>query len=170
LTRLVEEAVDAALPAASLKDLTLTLSVCEAPELVGDAARLGQLLDNLISNAIKFTQYGHVNVTLQVHAGHALIEVADTGLGIPAGEQKRLFERFYRTSAANLNAVQGSGLGLSIAKAIAESHGGTLEFESVEHEGTTFRVRLPLTPAPRPQTAARAESLTPGGRPSSEVD
>jgi signal transduction histidine kinase len=170
LTRLVEEAVDAALPAASLKELTLTLSACEVSEFVGDAARLGQLLDNLISNAIKFTQHGQVAVTLQVDAGQAVIEVADSGLGIPAGEQKRLFERFYRTSAANLNAVQGSGLGLSIAKAIAEGHGGTLEFESVEHHGTTFRLRLPLTRAPRPQTAALAESPTPGGRPWSEVD
>ena len=154
LTRLVEEAVNAALPAASLKDLTLTLSACEVSEFVGDGARLGQLLDNLISNAIKFTQQGQVAVTLQVDAGEAVIEVADTGLGIPAGEQKRLFERFYRTSVANLNAVQGSGLGLSIAKAIAEGHGGTLEFESVEHQGTTFRLRLPLAPAPNPQPAA----------------
>jgi signal transduction histidine kinase len=95
-----------------------------------------------------------VAVTLQVDAGQAVLEVADTGLGIPAGEQKRLFERFYRTSVANLNAVQGSGLGLSIAKAIAEGHGGTLEFESVEDQGTTFRLRLPLAPAPNPQPAA----------------
>jgi signal transduction histidine kinase len=144
LTSLVEDAVDAALPAAGLKDLTLTMNASNDLNLVGDAARLTQLLDNLISNAIKFTAEGTVTVTLREHSGSAMIEVTDSGPGIPAGEQKRLFERFYRTSAANVNAVQGSGLGLSIAKAIAEAHHGTIECESVEGEGTTLRVLLPL--------------------------
>jgi signal transduction histidine kinase len=156
LTRLVEEAVDAALPAASIKDLVLTVTSSAVPEMVGDAARLSQLLDNLISNAIKFTQNGSVTVTLEELAGTAVIEVSDTGMGIPAAEQSRLFQRFYRTSAANLQAIQGSGLGLSIAKAITEGHGGTIECQSVEHAGTTFQIRLPLpnpTAAPTPTAA-----------------
>jgi len=144
LKRLVEEAVDASLPAATLKDLTLTMAASPVAELVGDPARLAQLLDNLIANAIKFTHNGSVIVTLEELAGNAVIEVSDTGIGIPAADQPRLFQRFYRTPAATDQAIQGSGLGLSIAKAIAEGHGGTIECESVEHKGTTFRVYLPL--------------------------
>jgi signal transduction histidine kinase len=148
LTRLVEEAVDASLPAASLKDLTLTMTASPVAEFVGDPARLAQLLDNLLANAIKFTHNGGITVTLEERAGNAVIEVSDTGIGIPAADQARLFQRFYRTPAATAQAIQGSGLGLSIAKAIAEGHGGTIECESVEHTGTTFRVHLPSTSTP----------------------
>jgi signal transduction histidine kinase len=150
LTSLAEEAVDAARPAAAAKGLALRISAEELPESTGDGARLGQLLDNLISNAIKFTPAGEVTVSLRARGGTAIIEVADSGIGIPAAEQQRLFERFYRTSAATRQAIQGTGLGLSIAKAIAEGHGGTIECESVQDVGTTFRVRLPLNqPDPR---------------------
>jgi signal transduction histidine kinase len=70
--------------------------------------------------------------------------VVDTGIGIPPAEQERLFERFFRTAAANPNAIQGTGLGLSIAKAITEGHAGTIELYSSGNEGTTFRLTLPL--------------------------
>jgi signal transduction histidine kinase len=76
-----------------------------------------------------------------------VIEVSDTGMGIPAAEQDRLFERFFRTSTATAQAIQGTGLGLTISKAIAEAHGGRISFTSVEGEGTTFRIELPLAAA-----------------------
>jgi signal transduction histidine kinase len=76
-----------------------------------------------------------------------VIEVSDTGMGIPAAEQGRLFERFFRSSTATAQSIQGTGLGLTISKAIAEAHGGRISFTSVENEGTTFRIELPIEPA-----------------------
>jgi signal transduction histidine kinase len=88
-------------------------------------------------------------VTLRVGAagGRASLEVADGGIGIPADEQEQLFERFFRSSNARRAAVQGTGLGLVIVRAIAEAHGGSVAVTSLEGEGTTFRVELPLTAA-----------------------
>ena len=75
-----------------------------------------------------------------------MIEVADTGIGIPAGEQSRLFQRFFRSSTATEQAIPGTGLGLVISKAIAEAHGGTITVRSEPGKGTFFRVELPLDP------------------------
>ena len=74
----------------------------------------------------------------------AVLEVRDTGIGIPAAEQKQLFERFFRARGATDNAIQGTGLSLSIARTIVESHGGQIAFESVEGVGTAFRVEFPF--------------------------
>jgi signal transduction histidine kinase len=110
-----------------------------------DRARLFQLLDNLLSNALKFTpEGGRVDVLLSAENGHAVLEVADSGIGIPQAEQARLFERFYRASTATAQAVPGTGLGLAIAKAIVEAHGGRIGVESDEGTGARFRVELPV--------------------------
>jgi signal transduction histidine kinase len=128
--------------------------------VAGDAVRLGQACDNLVSNAVKFTPAGG-RVSLSLRAGWrtaageltdgecpgaepvALLAVSDTGLGIPAGEQGQMFTRFFRASTAQRNAVPGVGLGLSITKAITTAHGGILELQSTEGEGTTFTLTLP---------------------------
>jgi signal transduction histidine kinase len=142
---LAEQALSAARPAADAKQIALNLTADDLPELVGDPARIGQMLDNLVSNAIKFTPPGgRVDIRAFPRDGYAVIEVADSGMGIPAAEQERLFERFFRTRAASEQAIQGTGLGLAISKAVAEAHGGTIAFESREGVGTTFRVELPL--------------------------
>jgi signal transduction histidine kinase len=110
----------------------------------GDPGRLGQLLDNLISNAVKFTpDGGRVDVRVFPQNGDVAIEVSDTGIGISAKEQTQLFQKFFRTSAAGERAIQGTGLGLSISKAIVEAHAGRIELESEESIGTTVRVLLP---------------------------
>jgi signal transduction histidine kinase len=115
------------------------------PNLRGDRARLGQMLDNLVSNALKFTPAGgKVDVRLSADADGVVLEVEDTGLGIPSEEQAQLFERFFRSSRASENAIPGTGLGLTITKAIVERHGGRIELESAENVGTTVRVHLPL--------------------------
>ncbi len=115
------------------------------PSLRGDRARLGQLLDNLVSNAVKFTDPGgRVVVALRRNADGAVVTVSDDGIGIPAAEQRRLFDRFFRASTAQARAIDGTGLGLTIARAIVTVHGGTVDLTSAEGEGTTFRVRLPL--------------------------
>ena len=126
---------------------------------VGDRDRLGQVLDNLLTNAIKFTPDGG-RIDLRVRRGAAngtgdraiLLEVADTGRGIPEDEQERLFERFARARSADEDAVQGVGLGLAITKAIVDAHGGSIELESDVGVGTTFRVVLPATDLDRSGT------------------
>jgi signal transduction histidine kinase len=109
--------------------------------------RLGQLIDNLLSNAVKFTPPGGaVTVTAAMRGALVRLEVADTGVGIPADELDMLFGRFFRASTART--VPGTGLGLSIAKSIAEAHGGTIDVKSEVGSGTTFIVDLPVASAP----------------------
>jgi PAS domain S-box-containing protein len=145
LEPIVAQCVLAAEPAAEQGGVELVFN-SEPLELIrADASRIAQLLDNLISNAIKFTPSGgEVHVRVESSGGSAVIEVRDTGYGIAAEDQEQLFERFFRTRSANVMAIAGTGLGLSIAKAIVDAHGGSIGVESVEHEGTTFRVELPL--------------------------
>ncbi len=128
-------------PAASRNGLMLDVDVRDGPKLLGDPERLGQLFDNLLSNAVKFTEPGGT-VTLRgapVDGGWQ-VDVADTGVGIPADEISHLFTQFFRTSNARSGGLEGRGLGLSIAKAIADLHRGDIHAESVLGAGTTFRV------------------------------
>jgi signal transduction histidine kinase len=146
LEKIVEECVETWSPVASARGVALTCDADELPKLQGDRTRLVQVLDNLVSNALKFTPGdGRVEVRLTAADGIAALQVEDTGLGIPADEQPRLFERFFRSSSATKNAIPGSGLGLTITKAIVEHHGGRIELESTENVGTVVRVELPLT-------------------------
>jgi signal transduction histidine kinase len=145
LAEVVAESVEAALPRAEAQGVRLEAPPMAEVRTVGDPGRIAQALDNLVSNAIKFTPAGgSVTVGGRADGDQVVVEVADTGLGIPADEQEQLFERFFRSSSATDANVQGVGLGLTISKAIVEGHGGTLDFDSAEDEGTTFRVRLPI--------------------------
>jgi PAS domain S-box-containing protein len=154
LGNVASESVETARPQAEAKDITLTLATGPIPLIAGDRARIGQLLDNLVSNAIKFTpDGGRVDVRVRAHKQRAVLEVRDSGMGIPASEQQFLFQRFFRTSTATEQAIQGTGLGLAISKAIVEAHSGRIAVTSEEGEGTTFRVTLPLhEPAELPET------------------
>jgi signal transduction histidine kinase len=143
----VREAADAARPAAEAKGIALEVAVAEVPPVRADRERLGQLLDNLVSNAVKFTPAGgSVTILLgaRLDADAVTIDVADTGAGIPADELPLLFTRFFRARTATEAGVPGTGLGLAIARTIVEGHGGTIAVESAEGEGTVFRVTLPL--------------------------
>jgi len=140
---LAAESLQAATPAAEARGVEVALDAEPAP-LAGDRSRLAQLVDNLVSNAVKFTAGGgRVAVRVRREGDEVLLEVADSGMGIPADEQAQLFERFFRSSNARRAAVPGTGLGLVIVRAIAEAHGGTVSLESTEGVGTTFAVRLP---------------------------
>lgn len=111
---------------------------------VGDVDQLERVLVNLMSNAVKFSpDGGTVRTTLVPGHREVQMTVSDTGMGIPEDEQVRLFTRFFRSSSARGRAIQGSGLGLSIAKAIVERHGGTITVASEPGLGTEFTVRLP---------------------------
>jgi signal transduction histidine kinase len=132
-------------PDAGRKNIELTLSAPADPHLPVDPARMAQLLGNLISNAVKFTREdGKVEVTLVVEGDEAVLSVADTGIGIPAADQEQIFERFFRAEAATRRMIPGSGLGLTISKAIVEAHQGTITVRSDEDHGSTFTVRLPM--------------------------
>ncbi|HWB23530.1 MAG TPA: HAMP domain-containing sensor histidine kinase [Gaiellaceae bacterium] len=151
LATLAAEAVEMALPNAEAKGLILKCGCATPAHVVGDASRLAQVIDNLVSNAIKFTPAGgQVIVGTSTEPGLATIEVSDTGMGIPAAEQERLFQRFFRSSNAISGAIPGTGLGLYITKAIAEAHGGRVEVESREGAGTVFRIRLPAGSSSEP--------------------
>lgn len=141
---LVADCAQSVTPYAESRGVQLVLDT-EPLTLRADTLRLSQLLTNLLSNGVKFTpDGGTVTVRTSSEDGAGVIEVEDNGMGIPADEQGKLFERFFRTSTAHRRSIEGTGLGLVIAKAIAERHGGRIEFESQVGEGTTFRVELPL--------------------------
>jgi signal transduction histidine kinase len=158
LTELVGAAVKSVQAAAERKGIEVRFtSTNEVPPLWADPTRLTQVVDNLLSNAVKFTpEGGTVRVELARRGDSAHVEVADTGVGIPADEMKRLFERFFRASTAST--IPGTGLGLSIVKSIVEAHGGKISVESEEGIGTTFLVDLPINAPPAAAAAAGAST------------
>lgn len=145
LAAVIRDAVDAATPQAERNKISIETKLPGVCGMVGDGTRLGQVIDNLISNALKFTpEDGTITVTLEHRpAGRAILTVGDTGIGIPKDEQRQLFQRFFRSSTAIDRAIQGTGLGLAISKAIIEAHGGSISCSSSAGVGTTFRIELP---------------------------
>jgi PAS domain S-box-containing protein len=147
LADIAVQAVEEIRPEAQRKQIDLTLSATAVPRLAVDPTRIAQLLSNLISNAVKFTpDGGRVEVKLAVEGDQAVLAVADTGIGIPAADRERIFERFFRTVTATREAIPGTGLGLAMIKAIVEAHNGTITVDSEEGHGSTFKVCLPLGP------------------------
>jgi hypothetical protein len=125
----------------------------------GNEISFKEAIVNLLLNAIKYTPAGGtISVTAQVQAESIVIEVADTGIGVPQDEQARIFEEFYRASNARQVEPDGDGLGLSLVKRVVELHQGTISFFSKLGCGTTFRIMLPLAPSPEPPMA-QAEPL-----------
>jgi PAS domain S-box-containing protein len=156
VVELARTALGSADPAAAAKRITLEYDGPDTLHARADGNRLGQVFDNLVSNAIKFTpERGRVKVTLGSENGAIVASVCDTGVGIPIAEQSRLFERFFRSSATR--DLPGTGLGLTIVRAIVEGHGGSVVCTSNDGEGTTFTFTLPLavgTDAPVPVAAS----------------
>lgn len=145
LASVIEQAVEAARPSADAAGLRIEQGLAATPPVAADPGRIGQLLDNLISNAVKFTPPGGtVRAALEPRPDCVRISVSDTGPGIPEEERPRLFDRFFRASRAVEGGVPGTGLGLAIAKAIAEAHGGSIGLDDQAATGCTFFVDLPL--------------------------
>jgi PAS domain S-box-containing protein len=140
----VRAAEESARVAAAAAGVALTLRVpADGPVVAGDAVRLGQAVDNLVSNAVKFTpRGGRVDLAVEDAGAEVRVTVADTGVGVPAAEQAGLGTRFTRGSNVR-GSVPGAGLGLSITRAIATAHGGRLELVSTEGRGTTATLVLP---------------------------
>jgi PAS domain S-box-containing protein len=130
---------------AAVDGVRLDISLEDGPDVQADASRLQQVLDNLISNAVKFSAVGgRVEVRATHNGTEWRIDVADAGIGIPPSEVDHLFDRFFRASNARRAEVPGTGLGLPTAKAITELHGGRIEVASTMGGGTTFTVILPI--------------------------
>ena len=145
LDGVARESVEAAAPRARDGGVELTLETETVPIVRGDRDRLAQALDNLVSNAIKFTPAGgRVVVRLLREEDNAVLEVSDTGIGISHADLQQLFQRFFRTQRATSAAIPGVGLGLTIAQAIVHGHDGQISVQSSDGEGTTFRIELPL--------------------------
>jgi PAS domain S-box-containing protein len=153
IARVVVEAVESAQPAAAAADVTLQSEISRRSlDAIVDEARIAQLLDNLISNAIKFTPAGgQITVSCRGHRGTFELAVADTGIGIDSLDQTRVFDRFFRAPEAREEAIAGCGLGLTIARAIAERHSGRISITSRPGVGSTFTVKLPKTPEETPR-------------------
>ncbi len=146
LAALVEENVALNEPLARNKEIKLRRSVQELPTMTVDPAKIEQVLNNLISNAIKYSPPDTiVDVRLRRDGDWAVLSVQDRGQGIPEDEQDALFQPFRTTSVQATAGEKSTGLGLVITKRIVKGHGGTIEVESGEGAGSTFTVRLPLT-------------------------
>jgi signal transduction histidine kinase len=140
---LLADTIEAARPAANAKNIRLTFDAGDVAPVLCDRGRMAQLLDNLVSNALKFTPEGGEVAARAVQSGDAVaLSVSDTGIGIPAEELPRLFVRFFRTSNATELGIPGTGLGLAISQAIAEAHDSVISVESTAGGGTTFRLLL----------------------------
>ena len=156
LAEIAAQTVDEMRPRAEQKGLTLVLDAPEPVPVEADRGRIFQLLDNLVSNAIKFTpEGGRVELAVARTPAGASLEIRDTGIGIGAAEAERVFEQFFRAKAAVKDQIPGTGLGLFIARAIAEAHGGTISAAPRAHGGTVFRIELPVkAPASTPELVA----------------
>jgi signal transduction histidine kinase len=145
LTDIVHTVVSATESLASARNLPLNVEVADNMPLgLGDARRIAQVLLNLVGNAIKFTDAGEVRIATKVADATFSVAVADTGPGIPAAEQARIFHEFHQVDSSNTKKKGGTGLGLAIAKRIVELHGGRIWVQSELGKGSTFHIELPV--------------------------
>ena len=131
--------------AAAKKNIALNVEAAPGtPQVMADEVRIEQVLNNLLDNAIKYTnEGGKVSLSAAAEGNGAVLRCADTGIGIPPADLPRIFERFYRVEKARSRETGGTGLGLSIVKHILTLHGGTVEVESTFGRGTVFTLRFP---------------------------
>ena len=150
MNRVVAEAVDRVRVTAEARSITIDVAIEDDLAVYGDRELLTTAIGNLVSNAVNYSD-DQTKVAVGGRLAEEIVEIAvtDQGHGIPASEQERIFERFYRVDAARSRATGGTGLGLAIVKHICANHGGDVSVWSAEGHGSTFTVRLPLA-APKP--------------------
>jgi two-component system OmpR family sensor kinase len=157
LLELATDAVTAARAVDPGRPVALDIDADTPPVVLGDDARLRQVLGNLVSNALTHTPPGTpIRVGVSTADGVARVWVADAGPGLPPEHAERVFERFYRADPARTRASGGTGLGLSIVAALVSAHGGTVSVLTEPGSGTRFDVEFPLSadPAPRPTVSS----------------
>jgi len=150
LTKVVEQEAARVHPEADEKGLVVREEIARGIRVAGSPEDLSLALRNLLDNALRYTRAGEVSVRLWVEDGHAKIEVADTGPGIPGKDLSRIFERFYRVDRARSRETGGTGLGLSIVRHVVEQHNGWVQVESELGRGSRFVLTMPVlrgTPA-----------------------
>jgi two-component system sensor histidine kinase SenX3 len=157
LDTVLDEAVDKIATKADAKEITVVRRGVSGLEVFGSADQVGAAVSNLVANAVAYSEQGaRVLISTSVVEHFAEISVVDQGIGIPQHEIERIFERFYRVDPARHRSTGGTGLGLSIVKHVAATHGGEVRVWSVEGEGSTFTLTLPLRAVPE------ASPSTPG--------
>lgn len=145
VAELVRASISAALPRAAAAKVQLRADAPERLDAHVDSGRMSQVLDNLVSNAIKYSPNGgDVVVSLGSEGPDLVCRVSDTGMGMSEKDQAEVFTKFFRTGNVRNTSIPGVGLGLSISKAIVEAHGGSIQLRSALGEGTTFTVRVPV--------------------------
>lgn len=146
LGKVLSESIASSRPLAEKKEISLS---CDLPEsyisIFGDYDQMGQVFRNILSNSIKFTPAGgQVKISCGLHEREIVVAIADTGIGIPAADLPRLFDRFYRSELSIQQEIPGTGLGLAICGEIIQRHQGKIEVESEVGKGSTFRIHIPL--------------------------
>lgn len=160
LDRLVAEVVKDKLPAAARAKLQLDFHLQpDMPPVPGNPRLVRQALACLLENAIKFTPAGRIEVQTYTEPGWACMAVSDTGIGIPADKLPHLFNGFYQADGSTTRKYSGIGLGLTVVKAVAQTHQGQIHVESQPGQGSRFTFKLPLSPAP--ETVQPAKGMTP---------
>lgn len=145
LTEIVKQHAEAMRPLYDQKGVSLTIATQSPLHAMVDKKRMGQVVTNLLSNALKFTPAaGNVSVHLKSGDGAVIVSVKDTGIGINKAELEMVFERFYRGEKSRSRKTGGAGIGLTIVKAIVEAHGGSVNIESKEGAGTEVKVCVPI--------------------------
>ncbi len=159
----LEEAADRLRPAAEQRDIVLRVDeVSTRVRALGDRRQLVSAVANLLDNAIKYSEpSSSVDLHARDGAGRVVIEVEDRGLGIPARDLERVFERFYRVDRARSRETGGTGLGLAIVRHVVANHEGEVSVRSVEGEGSTFTMAIPSAPIPHVVRDAAAERSVP---------
>jgi signal transduction histidine kinase/putative methionine-R-sulfoxide reductase with GAF domain len=148
--RVVNDAVERVRPQVELRQGTLDVELAPAPlTVLGDPERLGTAVDNLLQNAVKFSEGPpRIEVSGSRENGKVHLVIKDHGLGIPAAAQGRLFEKFYRVDSPELHNVAGTGIGLYLVRQVIESHGGRVDVDSQPGEGSAFEIALPAVAEP----------------------
>jgi signal transduction histidine kinase len=174
---LVAECAEGVQQTAAKCGVTLAIRCELVPMAAGDGGRLAQVIDNLLSNALKFTPPpGRVTIGVEARGGEVLVKVSDTGIGIGSQDLPHVFEPFYRRAGGG-QGIPGSGLGLAVSKSIVEGHGGRIWVDSAPGLGSTFSFTIPALDDDRPGhsgampgharkgNGSAAEGRRPGGRP-----
>jgi signal transduction histidine kinase len=153
LGRIVNDVVDAYRFQIEQQGFTLEVKIADdLPEVMADKEALGQALLNLLNNSIKYVRdEKYIHLEVRHEAGRVLISVTDHGIGVAKGEQRKIFEKFYRAEDSLVHETKGSGLGLPLVQHIMEAHGGSVEVESSPGKGSTFTLVVPIARPEEPK-------------------
>jgi signal transduction histidine kinase len=156
LAELAAESIEGFEPIARENEISVELHRSGATLVEGHRDRLIEVVDNLLANALKFTPAdGSVTVHVTGDADRVMLRVEDTGSGVPATEERQIFERFYRATNARDRAIPGSGLGLAVSKVIIEAHGGGIGVRRAEKQGSIFWIELSAADPAAPSSGYR---------------